>query len=247
MMSHVARMNTWSPRFTIRTGMIAIAVVAVGLVVTSQWLVLAAVFACPIAALVFAQAVVSGGHRRTAALGFLLTAIVMSMLAAATCIEPHYQAMPAIFLATVFIITPTLVALGVAWAILATEPGAMPRRRPHVAALAVLLLTAVPPGTVVTLWPLRLAFLVSRPALEQLADQAAAGQSISFPRQAGLFWMRGARMDPASHNVGLLLDPNPSGPSGFVRMGPEHNGAGPFSSSGMGVALGGGWEYRQED
>ncbi len=42
-----------------------------------------------------------------------------------------------------------------------------------------------------------------------------------------------------SGNVGLMIGPNPGGPTGFVRMGPQRNGAGPFSASGMGLDLDG--------
>lgn len=78
---------------------------------------------------------------------------------------------------------------------------------------------AVMAGAVVNHWPLRLRFAVSRPQLDQFADQLAAGRRLSTPRVAGLFVIKKAEM-----RGGLpcfWTDPDPSGYSGFVRCTPK--------------------------
>jgi hypothetical protein len=111
-----------------------------------------------------------------------------------------------------------------------------------VAALAVF-----PLVTVFTLWPLRLAFLVSRPTLETLANQIAAGKSMTYPQRGGLFRFETSSINSSTGNIGLLIEPNPAHPTGLVRKSPRGDRSGPISSSGLGVDLGWGWEYRQED
>ena len=86
--------------------------------------------------------------------------------------------------------------------------------------LSVGVLALLPLFTLLTLWPLRLGFAASRPALEHIADQVAAGQTITYPQQVGLFRIAGSVVDPSSGSVGLLIDPNPNGYTGFVRVRP---------------------------
>src|SRR5262245_22961305 len=97
--------------------------------------------------------------------------------------------------------------------------------------------------TVLTHWPLYLAFLVVRPALDWLADRAAAGQSIGWPQWAGPFRLVRADVDPRSGHVALVIDPNPGGPSGFVRDRPGvPPGPGKLIlGTDLYVELGGGW------
>lgn len=144
---------------------------------------------------------------------------------------------------------PTVAAFGAAWAILATRRGEVPRRSPPSAWLSVAVLTVMPLATLWTLWPLHLAFLTARPTLERLADQVAAGQAVGFPQRVGLFRVAGSAVDPISGNVGLMIDPNANGPTGFVRVlpGTSPNRRGPFGCDDLDVDLGWGWEYREED
>ena len=115
---------------------------------------------------------------------------------------------------------------------------------PLVLGVAVLPLTMV-----ITLWPLRVAFSVSRPALERLADRVAAGQVLATSEWAGLIHVVGSAVDSATGNVGLIVDPDPSGRSGFVRLGPgvpPGQTAGPFFNQSVN-SLGGRWSYQEED
>ena len=56
-------------------------------------------------------------------------------------------------------------------------------------------------------------------------------------------------VDAASGNVGLLIDPNPSGDPGFVRVRPgtPPDVRGPIIGSDLNVELGAGWSYRGDD
>ncbi len=83
-----------------------------------------------------------------------------------------------------------------------------------------------------------------------LADRVAAGQPLTFPRRAGLFPLAGSALDAATGNIGLMIDPNPSGPTGFVREGNRTNDARLFSPIGgddLAVDPGGGWWYCEAD
>lgn len=78
---------------------------------------------------------------------------------------------------------------------------------------------AVMVGAVVNHWPLRLRFAVSRPQLDQFADQLAAGERLSTPRAVGLFMIRKAEMRRGLPC--LWTNPAPSGYTGFVRCTPS--------------------------
>jgi hypothetical protein len=239
-------MRLFRLQFTIRSLMIAVVVVAgllrgLGLTVIGLSL--------PFLAVVGAQWLVFRGQRRFAAFGFWLAATLTNVLYAASCVAPDAYLLPALFLGWMIIAGPTIGSLGAAWVTLATRQCATPRRSSPAAWSAVIVLSIMPLGTLWTLWPLHLAFVASRPSLEHLADQAAAGQASGFPRWAGLFRVAASAVDSATGNVGLMIDPNPSGPTGFVRVRPgtSRNRTGPFGWDDLDVDLRWGWEYREED
>jgi hypothetical protein len=107
-------------------------------------------------------------------------------------------------------------------------------------------LAVTPLTTLWTFWPLRVAFLISGPALERLADRVAAGQAPSFPARAGLYCIRGSATDPVSGNIALITDANLGGRAGFVRYQPG-SPQGPFSSLFMGMSLDRTWSFEMED
>jgi hypothetical protein len=203
----------------------------------------------PFLAVVGAQWLVFRGQWRLAAVSFWVAATLTNLLYAASCVAPDAYVLPALFLGWIFIAGPAIGGFGAAWVSLAIKQKAMPRRSSQAAWLTVIALSVMPLMTLWTLWPLHLAFLVSRPSLERLADQVATGQVSGFPRWAGLYRIAGSAVDPSTRNVGLMIDPNPNGPTGFVRMGPgaSWNREGPFRWDDLGVNLGWGWEYREED
>jgi hypothetical protein len=244
-------MRLFRLRFTIQSLKIAVVVMVVaGLIAIPNGSGLTVIgLSLPFLAVVGAQWLVFRGQRRFAAFGFWVAATLTNLLYAASCVAPDAYLLPALFLGWMVIAGPAIGALGAAWVTLATRQDATSRRSSPAAWLAVIALSMMPLMTLWTLWPLHLAFLASRPSLERLADQVAAGQVSGFPRWAGLYRFAGSAVDPTTRNVGLMIDPNPSGPTGFVRMSPgaSRNREGPFRWDDLGVDLGWGWEYREED
>ena len=236
-------------RFTIRGLKIVIAAMAglMALAVTSPGL--AILIPIPCLALIGSWWLVRRGLRRVAGIGFWMLAIAINALYTVWCIAPGYLLVPGPFLGSWVLAMPAIGGLGVAWGILSTRSSAIPRRLRGLAATSVVLLTALPLVTVSTLWPLRIAFLTARPGLERLANQVAAGTTVSFPQRVGVFQFAGAGFDRPSGNVGLMIDPDPSGPIGFVRTRPVPLPAerDPIHGSDLYVELGWGWSYRVED
>lgn len=236
-------------RFTIRTLMVAVLAVA-GLLALPNGLGLIMLVSClPCFAMIGGQWLVFRGHRHLAALGFWSLATLTNVLYAASCLAPDIYLLAPLFFGWLIIGATTVGALGAAWARLAIQEGALPRRRPRTVWMSVIALCLLPLVTLWTFWPLRLAFLTFRPALDRLADQVAAGQAASFPRWVGPFRVARSAVDPVSGNVGLMIDPNPNGPTGLVRVRPGDppDRSGPFRWDDLLVALGWGWEYREED
>ena len=112
------------------------------------------------------------------------------------------------------------------WAVAATRLDAVRRRAPLLAWSLVIVLAILPPMLLFTQSPLRLAFFASRPALDRLADRVAMGESPLYPVRAGFFLIVGSAVDPSNGNVGLIIDPDPSGRSGFVRLRPGSKASG---------------------
>lgn len=229
--------------------MIGIAILAILFAVAGVmgWLVVE--LSVPFFAVIGAQWLVFRRHRRAAAYGFGALAVLINVSYAALCIAPDVYLLIPLFLGWFFLFGPTMGVIGSAWARMATHRDSVPRRSAAAAWLAVIVFTIAPFITTWTLWPLYAAFLSARPALERLADQVAAGQTLSFPQQAGVFRIAGARVDAVSGNVGLMIDPDPGGPTGLVRVagGPPPNRLGPFGWDDLLVVLWHGWEYREED
>ena len=63
--------------------------------------------------------------------------------------------------------------------------------------------------------------------------------------------LAGSRVDSRTGGVALLIDPDPNGPSGFVRHKVYYAGPygcfGPIRGDWWHVGLGGGWCYHEED
>jgi hypothetical protein len=145
-----------------------------------------------------------------------------------------------------------ILGFGTAWAFAAVRrdtdhelpPSAC--RQPLLAVVLVLSMAMTPLMTLLTFWPLRVAFLVSSPVLERLADQVSAGQAPAFPIRAGLYRIVGSATDPVTGNVALITDANPNGRAGFVRYlpGTRH---GPFCNLFMGMSMSRMWTFEVED
>jgi hypothetical protein len=219
-------MRRASVRFTIRRMMAVVALVAFVL-----WLLQhpdGLPFAIGVCALVaaFGCGLSVRGRRREAAIGFIASTMTATAAVIPFCVYLQGWALIVAFIGMVFGLPLTL-GFGTAWAMaairgnLAGGPSPWSRWHPLPALLLVVAMTASPPMTIWTFWPLRAAFLISRPALERLADRVAAGQNPAFPTWAGVYRIVGSRY--VNGWVALIFDPNPSGPSAFVRYPPGEN------------------------
>jgi hypothetical protein len=183
------------------------------------------------------------------AIGFWSLSIPANLAYAAFCVAPDYYIVLLLLVACGVVVFPLVGGLGIAWASLATQDGGTQRRSPARAWCAVVALTLMPAATILTYWPLRLAFFATKPTLERLADEVATGRALLVPRKVGLFRIRGSIVD-STGNVGLLIDPNPNGPTGLIRMRQRGDGprpSSPFGGDNLTVELGGRWWYCQED
>jgi hypothetical protein len=236
-------------RCTIKQLMAAVAVVASSLALYRAFgkvfFLLAAFSLCPGCVAWFA----TRGRRRSAAWGLAVTAAVAGVAIATVCVYfVNLTGFVLAFLATVAAI-PLILGLGASWAAEATRKDASHRRPPVVAWLSVVAVVALTPSMLVTLWPLRLAFLVSRPAMDRLAARIAAGEGLGRPEWAGLYRVVATRREPRGSSVALIIDDNPAGASGFVRLGsptaPAY--AAPMMNLNFDEDLGGRWRYQNED
>ena len=93
-----------------------------------------------------------------------------------------------------------------------------------------------------TYWPLRLAYGVSRGALERLAERVRAGERLALPVRAGIFRVRGAEI--SRHGVVCLwTHPDPAGSTGFVQCRRDDI---PFNLGSL-VRLDDRWQFISED
>jgi hypothetical protein len=237
-------------RFRIRSFMIGVAIIAGLLALPDGLRVVAALLSPPCLALFMSWRLLVGGHRRLAAVGFWSLATLANVLFTALCIFPGMLS-GILCIIWLIVILPTLVGFGHTWAVLATRGEVIPHPSRRLAWMWVIALAVMPGVTAWTVWPFRLQFLIVRSALERVADQVAAGQAVSFPLNVGPFRLTASRVDSQTGGVALLIDPDPSGPCGFVRK--KGSLTGPFScfrpirGDWWHVGLGGGWCYHEED
>jgi hypothetical protein len=65
-------------------------------------------------------------------------------------------------------------------------------------------------------WPLRMAYLLSQPAIEQVADDMRAGRPFHGPALVGAFRIERAEISPQGVPC-LWMDLNPAGRTGLVQ------------------------------
>ncbi len=240
-------------RFTLKRMMLWIAITAGLLAVHVQFLAAYVPFwsmAIPCLILVAGGCLSAWRFRRVALVGFVGLAILSNTLYTLASLYPDYMLRPALKIAWIMVVLPATGAFGAAWAKLATQAHATPRRSPWASWASVVVLAMTPGITVATVWPLHVAFLVYRPSLERLADRVETGYSINSPSWVGPFRLDGSGVDPYSNTVGLFIDPNPGGRTGFVRVHSEAPDTDHFAlllGTDTNVKLGWGWSYRQDD
>jgi hypothetical protein len=232
--------------------MVAVAVLACFfalLVEPSALLVIVVMWSLVLAAIFWASV---RGQRVAAFRGFAIASLVVNGSLAGLSIF-SYSLMGVVRMALgSFLGLPMILGFGVAWSAAATRRGAVHRRSPVLTWPIVIALAIMPLTMLFTHWPLHLAFLVSRPALDRLADQVANGQAPTGPVRAGLFIVVSTALDPTTGNIGLIIDPDPAGRSGFVRIR-QTSGAspaiavGPLYNLAADLPLNKDWHFQNED
>jgi hypothetical protein len=192
------------------------------------------------------------GFRRLSALSFGVVAALTNIATAGLCIHRLNMGGVILMLLAWLLAFPIVLGAGAAWATAVTRRAVRPHRTHFLAWALVLVLAILPLTMILTRWPFRVAFLASTQAMDRLADRVAAGQGIVNPEWAGLFRVVGSAVDPSSGNVGLIIDPDTSGRSGFVRLGgapnvPALRSSGPFYNLYFDLKLCRGWRYVCED
>jgi hypothetical protein len=243
-------MHLHRTQFTIRSLMIAVVIVAGLLALPDGLRIVAVLLSLPFLALYSAGRLLEGGYRRLAAIGFWGLAIPVNVVFAACCASPGMLSF-GLFILWLVLILPTLAGFGATWAILETRWEGDSHPLCRLAWTWVIALAVMPGVTAWTVWPFRLKFLTARSALERVADQVEAGQAVAFPQEAEPFRLAGSRVDSQSRGVALLIDPDPAGPSGFVRhrgsLTGQYSCFRPIRGDWWHLGLGGGWCYHEED
>ena len=236
-------------RFTILSLMMAVAAVAILLAAADGLRGIVLVLAVTFLALFGVRWVLLQDQREIASLGFWVLVVFANVLYAAACIVPTSTYFGILFLLWFVMIMPAIFGQGMDWVKRSTHGKSVPNRTGHPALLLVMFLAMFPGVTLLTYWPLHLAFLVARPRLENLADRVDAGSAVVAPVRVGYFQIVDSAVDPLSGNVGLITNPVRHGRTGLVRVRPgtPPDARGPIAGSRLDVSLGGGWRYRQQD
>ncbi|QEH34632.1 hypothetical protein OJF2_31730 [Aquisphaera giovannonii] len=223
------------PRFTIKRLMLAVAGigVALGLVQAYPFVAIAAFYAVLLAG---ASWLPARARPRIARWGFLAAA---TWLNASMLVFFAYQPVlhNSIYLfASSLIFLPIVPGLGMAWA--AGGQGRVRWTRAAIVACACGLAFSM----IATHWPLRLAFGLSSPALNRLADRVEAGGAIAPGERAGLYRVFGTTA--LTGDTAIIIDPDPGGISAFVRRpGPARGSSRDWLDDGPG----GRWWFLDQD
>lgn len=202
-------------RVNIRSLMIAVAVVALGLAMMKVRSLLA--FVPLVVSALGAPVLVWRGRLRTAGWGFAITAVAANVVYVGGCVAPDRYRKVILIAAWLLVVIPVCGGLGAAWAMLVTRRGASRGRAGWIANLVVLIATCLPLTAIWTDWPLYLAFRLARPEFERIADRVLSGQPVSFPRMVGLYRVILVIADRSSGEVEFRLESNPNEADAFLR------------------------------
>jgi hypothetical protein len=236
-------------RFTILKLMMAVAVVAILLAVAEGLRGIILVLACTFLALFGVRWVLLRDQREIASLGFWTFAVLANLLYAGASISPDSKYFYILFLGWLVIVMPAIIGQGMSWANGSPHGKSVPKQTARAAVFLVMFLAVLPAVTLLSYWPLRLAFLIARPRLENLANRVDAGSTVGAPIGVGLFQIVNSDVDPMTGNVGLIINPVRHGRTGFVRVRPGNrpDAPGPIEGSELDVPLDGAWRYRQQE
>jgi hypothetical protein len=236
-------------RFKIRTLMIAVAAIAVLLLAVRFPPLVVTLFLAACAALAHGLWLAVRRFKRLPATAFGVAGSMLNLL----CFVASMAGSPSIVVILsalpCLIGTAVVVGFGAAWCFASARDLKLSRRSLVLRWTVVAVISLAPVTMLFTQWPFRLAFLVSRPALERLADEVGAGAPLTSPRWAGVFVIVGSAVDAKTGNVGLITDPNPSGRTGFERYGAlgRPGAGGAFYNFWSEMQLDENWRFAEED
>ena len=235
-------------RFTILRLMIAVAVVAILLAAAEGLRGVVLVLALTSLVLFGVGWVLRLDQREIGSMGFWVLAVFANVLYAVACTTPNSTYFGVLILGWLVIVMPAIFGQGMSWANRSIREKFVPKRTGHPAVFSVMFLAVLPIVTLLTCWPLHMAFLIARPRLEILANRVDAGSAV-LPIRVGVFQIVGSDVDSLTGNVGLIINPARHGRTGLVRIRPGSppDTRGPIAGSDLDVVLGGGWRYRQGD
>ena len=95
----------------------------------------------------------------------------------------------------------------------------------------------------ITHWPLRLAFKLSRPSFDRIANSLRAGSKFPQPVRVGFFRIKKAEVYKLNGKVCLWTDLDPGGKTGFTQCPPNYV---PFNLWSM-IELDKDWQFVSED
>ncbi len=188
---------------------------------------------------------ISRHRHRLAEWGFWVASSISTISVAYLCTyDVSVSGYVAAVLITLITLPPTI-GFGVAWE--ANVQIRVDKRAVFgLAPLVVGVLSVLPLSMITTFWPLRVAFLVSRPALNRIADRVEAGEQIRRPEWAGLFLILKTKSGQNEGDLALIVDDDPSGKSGFVRLhAPDGNS--PLVNLDFDEVMDARWRFQFED
>jgi len=147
-----------------------------------------------------------------------------------------------LWFAASLVFVPIAPGFGLAW--LSTREG---RARKARAAVLVIAATAFPISIMTTWWPLELGFYLSSPALNRLADRVDRGGKVVPGEWAGIYRIRGATPIRYNGSTLLLIDDDPRGIAGFARKKGAALGVADREWVDVGQGVIDRWSYLAED
>ncbi len=236
------------PRLTIRSIMIAVAVCAGLLGVARAWgggLAVLLFMSCVLLAVTWR---LLAGRPRIAGWCFLLVWAATAMIGLISNVYLGKSVMVIYTGILVLLLIPLSWGAGCAWA-KAVTCGRAARTWWRLAVWPLVLVAGIAPLSIpLSDWPFRLAFRVSKPALDRLADRVGAGQIAILPARAGVFRVIERALDPGTGNVALFVCVEPGLRMGFVRLGAgSPSSRGPLHVFVHEMHMDGRWWYQEGD
>ena len=176
-------MHPVRPRLTIRSLMISIAVLAGLLAMHPALALIVIVLFVPYVSWIGARWLLRREYHSMVACEFWIAATTINVSVAVYCVAPSPEVLRVIFIGLWLTGVPTIASLGTVWISSLTRTEADTSRMRETLYITVIVLALMPSLTIVTLWPLHLAFLASRRRMESVARQVAAGLPVPFPRR----------------------------------------------------------------